>query len=529
MARRGLPGSHGTASAGLQLAAPQARDFRMPLLPKSLLALALLVLAGVAAACAAPPAESPAATPRSTPAQADLDHLYEALQASHYDLFTRRPHAEYDALYRRMRGQLATSPFGHDGLRREFQRFVAYGNVAHASIEPPMAAWEAFRVAGGGAFPLGLRVVGERVFVQDDYSGVEAIAPGDEVRSIDEMPALEWLGRVRALVSADNDYLAYTQLETRLPMLVWWLGDRATQYVIETATPEGRQHRVIVPARSRAEFEAAANAAPARFEPDWNERVARVTDDGIGYLRPGPFYDNRADSTNPWDPSAFHAFIDEAFTRFIEAEVGAVLIDLRNNPGGDNSFSDPMIAWFADKPFRFSPEFDIRVSEAATASNARRLEATGVNPESTSARLAAAYASKPAGSRVSFPIPLVQPRGGERFTRPVYLLINRHSYSNAVLVAAIAQDYGFATVLGEETADLASTYGAAETFELPHSGIEVTFPKARILRPNGDPSPRGVVPDIVIRTPVIPAETDVVLDAALQEVLNIAPRARDRR
>ena len=501
----------------------------MPLLPKSFLALALLTLAGAPAACAAPPAQSAAATPRSTPAQADLDHLYEALQASHYDLFAHRPRAEYDALYRRMRGQLETSALGQDDLRRELQRFVAYGNVAHASIDPPMAEWEAYRSAGGGAFPLGLRVVGERVFVQDGYSGVEAIAPGDEVRSIDGVPVLEWLGRVRTLVSADNDYLAYTQLEMRLPMLVWWLGDRAAQYVVETATPGGGHHRVTVPARSRAEFEAAAAAAPARFEPDWNERVARVTEDGIGYLRPGPFYDNRANSTNPWDPSAFRAFIDEAFTRFIEAEAGAVLIDLRNNPGGDNSFSDPMIAWFADEPFRFSPEFDIRVSEAASASNTKRLEATGMDPESTSAKLAAAYAGKPAGSRVSFPIPLVQPRSGERFTRPVYLLINRHSYSNAVLVAAIGQDYGFATVLGEETADLASTYGAAEKFKLPHSGIEVTFPKARILRPNRDPSPRGVVPDIAIRTPVIPAETDVVLDAALQEVLKSSPRQQDRR
>src|SRR5690606_40660728 len=94
MARRGLLGSHGAASAGPLLAAPQARDFRMPFSPKSFLALALLILAGAPAACAAPPAQPPTAAPRSTPAQADLDHLYKALQASHYDLFAHRPRAE---------------------------------------------------------------------------------------------------------------------------------------------------------------------------------------------------------------------------------------------------------------------------------------------------------------------------------------------------------------------------------------------------------------------------------------------------
>lgn len=33
---------------------------------------------------------------------------------------------------------------------------------------------------------------------------------------------------------------------------------------------------------------------------------------------------------------------------------------LRDNPGGDNSFSDRMVAWFASRPFRFSDEFSIR-------------------------------------------------------------------------------------------------------------------------------------------------------------------------
>lgn len=500
----------------------------MPVLSRFLLPIALLALTSVPVACAVPRTQTAQAALSPSQARAELDHLYETLQAAHYDLFARRPRVEYDALHRQMRGQFV-EPTPPADLRRELQRFVAYGNVAHASIEPPMADWEAYRAAGGTALPLYLRVVDGRVFVQDDYSGIDGIAPGDEVLSIDTVPALDWLDRVRTLVSADSDYLAYTQMETRLPMLLWWNGDRAGQYMLETATPSGKRRSLVVPARDRAGFEAAAAAAPTRFEPDWNDRAARMTDDGIGYLRPGPFYDNRADSTNPWDPSAFMTFIDGAFAGFIDAGATAVLIDLRNNPGGDNSFSDPMIAWFADKPFRFSEEFDIRVSDAAIASNARRLPQAGGDPHATSVKLAAAYAGKPVGSRVGFPIPLVHPRIGARFTGPVYVLVNRHSYSNTVLVAAIAQDCGFATVLGEETADLASTYGAAEKFTLPHTGIEVTFPKARILRPNADPTARGVVPDVEIATPVVPAGTDVVLDEARRAILEREPARRHRR
>ena len=209
-----------------------------------------------------------------------------------------------------------------------------------------------------------------------------------------------------------------------------------------------------------------------------------------------------------------------------EIPADRLLIDLRDNPGGDNSFSDLMLAWFADKPFRFSEEFDIKVSAAATESNRKRLQGEGGETNSTSLRLAAAYDGKPLGSRISFPIPLALPREGVRFAGPVYLLVNRHSYSNTVLVAAIAQDYGFGKVLGEETADLASTYGAAEKFTLPLTGIEVTFPKARILRPNGNPQPRGVIPDIAIKTPVAAVDSDVVLEEAMRLVVRRQGKGR---
>ncbi len=44
----------------------------------------------------------------------------------------------------------------------------------------------------------------------------------------------------------------------------------------------------------------------------------------------------------------------------------------------------------------------------------------------------------------------------------------------------------------------ASTFGAMEHFTLPETGFTVGFPKALIVRPNGDAIPGGVSPDIKI-------------------------------
>jgi C-terminal processing protease CtpA/Prc len=314
-------------------------------------------------------------------------------------------------------------------------------------------------------------------------------------------------------------------MEVQLPLLVWLSGARAATWDLVLRKPDGRRVELAVPARDRAGFEAAAAKRASAFELDANLREARVLEDGTAYLRPGPFYDNRPQATDPWDTRAFEAFIDEAFATFIERRAPRLLIDLRDNPGGDNSFSDRLIAWFADRPFRFCARFDIKVSAAAIAANRRRVDSASGGADSISLKLAAAYAGRKPGEHVDFPIPWVSPRDEKRYEGEVYVLVNRHSYSNSVLVAATVQDFGFGTILGEETADLASTYGALETFTLAGTGLEVGFPKARIRRPGGDAAARGVIPDVAIATPLAATQDDRVLQHALAAMATHPRRA----
>lgn len=463
-----------------------------------------------------PPAPSSASEPevRWSPEEirSEFDQLYDILSASHYDMFANRSRSAYDAMFERMRAGFER-PMSRGEIQQAFQRFVAYGNVAHARIDPPMADWETFRSSDGKAFPMFLRVVEGRVFV-DDFMGDIDLRIGDEVLEVDGTPALEWLAPLRAHLSADNDYLAYTMMENRLPILVWQEWGEAESYDLTLRRGGDGPFTTVAPALTREAFQAAPAERPPRFTLDWNTREARMLREGLAYLRPGPFYDNRPEAEHPWNPDAFHAFVDEAFESFIDAGAKRVLIDLRNNPGGGNAFSDHLVAWFADEPFRFSEKFEIKVSQAAIASNRERLEAQD-DEDSISNQLAAAYADHSPGDSIDFPVELVQPRDSRRFEGDVFMLIDRHSYSNAVSVAAIGQDYGFATVLGEPTADLANTYGAMEHFTLSRTGIRVGFPKARILRPSRDPGADAVEPDIAIEAPIAPSE-DVMLQQAIE-------------
>ena len=186
---------------------------------------------------------------------------------------------------------------------------------------------------------------------------------------------------------------------------------------------------------------------------DFSSREFRPPEDGIAYLRPGLFHHSEAaigDTAPSYDRSKYRSFIDDAFTKIIASVATNLLIDPRGNPGGDNSFSDPMIARFADRPFRFTHRFMLKAS-AATKAHYGRLRASGVKQAGVIGELMRAQASHANGERYLFPIAMVEPRPQPRFTGRVFVLHDRNSYSNGASVAALIQDYQFGTLLGEET------------------------------------------------------------------------------
>jgi hypothetical protein len=441
----------------------------------------------------------------------DLAALYAGMQEAHFDLFVHTSKPAYDQAYRQTLAAIR-EPMSRTGIEVLFQTFLAIGKVAHARIDFPAAAWSAYRDGGGPSLPLDVRVVEGRVYVARNFGG-GGVEPGDEVVSLDGAPTPRWLQRVARHVSADNSYMSGALVESQLPRLLWLEFGPRPAYRLGLRKADGRRAEATIRAGTSSERAAAAAALPAVFELDGYSREARMIDD-VAYLKPGPFF-NIENMEKMWDTAGFHAFIDTSFARFKAAGARRLVIDLRDNPGGDNSFSDHLVAWFADKPFRFCSRFRIKVSPQAKASNQARLDGDPEAAKGVSGDFARLYNAARPGDVVDFPIAMVQPRQEDRFEGEVLLLINRRSYSNTVTVAALAQDLGFARILGEETSDLASTYGAMEQFTLPVTGIAVGFPKAHIIRPSGDPTSRGVVPDIAIAAPIAPVLQDVMLERAL--------------
>ncbi|HMA49923.1 MAG TPA: S41 family peptidase [Magnetospirillaceae bacterium] len=392
--------------------------------------------------------------------RADFKQLYETLQERDPELFVHFDKPHYDSLYQASLDAIAGDEAVPEAAKR-FQRFVAAGGVSHARIDANYAAFRDYLAKGGRAFPLYLKLVHGRYYVAENRSGLKSIRRGEEVYAINREPIRAWFARAAQNFSADTAFMAQTQLETDFPMALWLeLGPAADHVELTFARRKVLFHKVV-PFLTEAELAANAKKQPPVLVLDGHSRKARVFG-ALAYLRPGIFRNFRGGG----DESEFKQFLAEAFDGFRSRESRALLIDLRDNPGGGDAFAADLVAWFAKIPFR--------------------LHAGG---------------------------PLVEPQGGH-FDGKTYVLVNRNSYSACTVVAAAVQDQHLALVIGEKTADLATNQTAIETFKLDNSGLVVGFPTQTVTRPAGETAPRSVLPDVLIDTPVIEDPGDPVLRQA---------------
>lgn len=500
--------------------------------------LTILLALSLLGACATPgqrtgPSPAPAVTQPGLPAhtvqrwtaeeaRAEFADLYEGLQSAHYNLFAFRTKKEYDDLYASTRSAIR-SPMSTLELVRAFQPFVAFGRVGHARIEFPVQQYIAAAGMNEKILPLDLRFVGGRALVSHNYTDDVRIQPGTEILAIDGRPIAEEHAAISRYVSAETSDLASAQLEEFFPRWLWLDRGSVESFRLEIAGAPGNPSTSVVVAGLPI-----GDVEPRKSE--WTTLLhrpeVRLLDGKVAYLRPGPFYN--ADGGDSMDLSKFRKFVDEAFHSILSAGAEDLLIDLRNNPGGDNSFSDLLISWFADRPFRFSSDFRLKVS-SQTLEAYRPEPGEEVDPGAIVPRMYAEMVRRSPGETFRFELPFAHPREGERYHGRVFVLVNRHSYSNSASTAALIQDYGFGRILGEETADLPTSYASSMQLILPRTKIAVTYPKSYFVRPSGDEALRGVVPDSRIDTPPpgIAGSGDWVLEKAVSIIRMGATRSAE--
>lgn len=394
-------------------------------------------------------------------------------------------------------------------VNRLFQPFTALCGLAHCSIAFPFRpAYLEYLQRGGKVFPLDISVNKEHLYVTDNYSQNPTVKAGDEIVQINSRPAVYTLSGVYNYLSGENKAFKNTLIDLyHFSRLHWLVFGRVDSFKLRLKRPDGSAYETVVPGIPAEKLEEYAGKKKSIFNTGREFKFLGK----VAYLHPGAFMNSESDGNTSdhktFENSAFVRFIDSAFRQVRQAGATQLIIDLRGNPGGDNSFSDHMLAYFAKEPFSFCSSFSVKTS-ALTKSFWRDVADTSL------ADLKKDILNKPDGTIFQTKIIKQQPvTDSLQYKGKVYVLIDRYSYSNAVTTAATIKDYHWGTLIGETTSDVPTTYAAIHEFKLPHTGMEVSYPKALIVRPNGDRSTRGLEPDLQMET------KSGIKDSVLEEAL----------
>lgn len=428
---------------------------------------------------------------------ADLETLYQSLQQTHYNLFAYTPQQEFEAHYQKLKQSVKQDSLSLLETTSLFQQLISKANTGHAEINFPATPYRAYAMGGGTVFPLEISVQGGKSIITRNFSNNPALQVGGELVAINDLPIQQVLEKIYPQLSAETTYFKNAKLELfSLPRLYWQVFGAKDNFRVNLKVKE-ETIEVEVPAINLIED----------FEMKRTEIITADQSikwyDNTAYLKPGNF---------SGDESAFKQYIDSVFIEINTKSVDHLIIDLRNNSGGHQAFSDYLVSYIADQAFKWHSHFSLK------SSNLLKIQ-TRLESDTTSAYAQNILTHK-SGEIFDYSFEAFLPQEeSKQFHGKVYVLINRHSYSMAAVTAAMIQDYKFGTIVGEETGDFPTLYAAQFQYPLPNTGIAAKVPKGYMIRPNGSEIKRGVVPDLELREDVS-TEADEMLEQLLKIIVS---------
>jgi len=426
---------------------------------------------------------------------ADLKILRESLIDAHYNLYAYTTEDEFDSAYQEVKGSISKDSLNVLEITSHYQRLISVVNNGHTEIDFPGQSYGEYAYAGGTVFPLEIAFEYNKPLVRKNWSNNDGIEIGSEILSINGKAMSEILSKIYPQISAERLYFKNAKIELySFPRYYWQVFGKQDDFEIEIHSNGAIKKHLLKAVNLIEGYEMKrTEVLNAQMKLKFFEKSA--------YLNLGNF---------SGDEQKYQQFIDSAFVKIKEKNSKNLIIDLRNNAGGDNSFSDYLVSYFADKPFKWNSRFTLKTSKFLKEHVRQHNDTTDVYWQKV--------LSQKNGTIYDYEFDEYQPQPKrKRFNGKVYVLVNRQSHSQSAVTAAQIQDYKFGIIVGEETGDYPSLYASQFQYVLPKTGISVKVSKGYIVRINGSTKEQGVIPDIFIKDHLLD-ENDEILNGVFKKL-----------
>jgi len=434
----------------------------------------------------------------------DLTILKDQLEKVHIGLYTYTPKAEMDQFFKEMEAGI-TQPM----TSIEFYRYLCPINTTirngHSGFIPANDIVKFIRTQKK-LFPLDVYWDQGQLFVLRNNTQNDAIQEGMEIITINGQPADQVFQEIADKVWRDG-------YNTTFPERI--VSDRFYHFfAFMKGMPE--VFDLVLQAQNREPLRIQVNALPPTAinktretkygkEKDWWEEgipALEVTIDGkIATMTIRTFSTSYAKKSK----QKFKKFYKSAFNKIEKAGVEHLIIDLRENGGGDPMPTIELFAYLHPKPFTFYKNITSKV---------KRIPDKHLYPNSFWDRIAMVLGTKKKGKIYklnslgkTFLVQGLKPSKPNKpyYSGKVYVLTNARSFSATGEMSAIIKEHNRATFIGEELGGNPNenVSGIMLPLTLPHTKNRIMMSFIRWeMDVSFENTGRGVLPDYPIRPSV---------------------------
>jgi hypothetical protein len=427
--------------------------------------------------------------------QSDFRLLEKILEYNHPSLYWYTPKDSVDFYFKSIRASL------NDSLTElQFKNKIAWTinkiHCGHTVVRTSEKYTKYFSKRRIPIFPLSLKVWRDSAVVVTNFFSRDSILKrGTIITGINNRPIKNVIDSMCALIGSDGySYnLKYQLISFNFPAYYRNTFGVDSQYVISYINPDGLEQTKTVRNydvktdtfnRGRPQAQHPLTKKELRKFKELSQRNLTIdTALSAAYL-----------SVNTFSEGKLKGFFRRSFRKIKEEHLKNVVVDLRQNSGGNILWSTSLCQYLVNKPFIVADTVAANTRSFPYKKYIRpwfiywlSMHLTGRRNED--GRIHFRY----------FEHHQFKPKKNNHFDGDVYLVTGGYTFSAAALVTGILKGQPNVTVVGEETGGGAYGNSAMHlpTVTLPNSGIRLTLPLYRLVIDTKHPkNGRGIFPDV---------------------------------
>jgi hypothetical protein len=444
----------------------------------------------------------------------DFQIARRALEEGHSGIYRYTSKAELDAAFDRAAASL-DRPMDAYEFFRVMAPTVARIKCGHTNVALPADLRQELN-ARAPALPLQVRALNKKLYVFRDFSSPDHKLAGMEIVSINGVPAAKILATMLAAIPADGDVESSRQARIGdwrfSAWLIALLGLKSPYDVALRDAKTRREQKAILTGIELPKLtEASKVAYPQDQFPERSGEMKFLDDGRIALMRIygfGGFVDSEK-------KKGLREFYKESFEEIQTRGAKSLIIDLRNNGGGEDELGKLLLSYLIDEPFKYYDDLVINNDTFSFMKYAGQPDFKLPEKVVEKGRDGKYHA-------IGHPNWGINQPNKPTFTGKVYILINGGSFSTTSEFLSQAHFHKRATFIGEESAGgyYGNSSGFMPTVTLPNTKLVVRVPlMTYYMAVSGyKAASHGVTPDYPIARAIqdLIAGTDRDMEQALK-------------